>query len=300
MSPIVHPRTPCLEWEDPMKRLPAVHPVVSRLAACASLAAFAVSSTGFARPLAGPDLYVRQDVLAHQWVVRNEDLPAGACSVEEGNIAPGVHKLVRFTVMTPNVGDTDISVGDPNAHVAANDGLFEFASCHHHYHFRHYAQYQLIDPQTGIAWRAAKRGFCMLDTDPAPAYLGQAPKEPQYRNCGAIGFAGNQGISHGWADTYRFTLGGQYFVLDGGDGQPVVPAGDYILRITVNPPFVAKKGEPCPHKDPAGFCHQLPESDYFNNTTDVTITIPENPGKRGVGPLAGSPVVKEEPEHCNQ
>jgi hypothetical protein len=29
---------------------------------------------------------------------------------------------------------------------------------------------------------------------------------------------GNQGISKGWADTYVWKLGGQYFVLDGGDG----------------------------------------------------------------------------------
>ena len=77
---------------------------------------------------------------------------------------------------------------------------------------------------------------------------------------GAIGFPGNQGITAGWADTYRFTLAGQYFVLDGGDGQPVVPPGDYIIRITVNPPFVAKKNEACPNRDPQGFCHQLPET----------------------------------------
>ena len=36
---------------------------------------------------------------------------------------------------------------------------------------------------------------------------------------------GNQGISVGWADTYVWQLGGQYFVLDGGDGQAPVPPG---------------------------------------------------------------------------
>jgi Lysyl oxidase len=240
-----------------------------------------------------PDLIVRSDVLRNHWLVRVEDLPASFCSVEEGGITPGTHTLVRFTVTTPNVGTADIFVGDPNVHVAANDGLFEFATCHNHYHFRHYALYQLIDPRTGFIWRAAKRGFCMLDTDPNPQWLGGATPGPRnYANCGAVG---NQGISAGWSDTYNLHLGGQYFVLDGGDGQPVVPPGEYVLRITVNPPFVAKRNEPCPFVDTNGFCHQLPESSYDNNVGQATINIPDRPGRTGVGPEAGAPHMNPEP-----
>jgi hypothetical protein len=106
-----------------------------------------------------PDLIVNTELLSHQWVVRDEKLDAVACSVEEGGITPGTRTIVRFTVETPNIGDADIIVGDPNVHVANNDGLFEFATCHHHYHFRHYALYQLIDPVTGFVWKAAKKGF---------------------------------------------------------------------------------------------------------------------------------------------
>src|SRR5256885_12442953 len=53
--------------------------------------------------------------------------------------------------------------------------------------------------------------------------------------------------SKGWADVYIWKLGGQYFILDGGDGQAEVPPGEYIIRITVNPPFSPVKGEPCPN-----------------------------------------------------
>src|SRR5262245_48230235 len=77
-----------------------------------------------------PDLIVRPDMLANQWVVRDENLPADACSVIEGGVTPGVHRIIRFTVMTPNIGDADIFLGDPNEHVAAGDGLYEFATCH--------------------------------------------------------------------------------------------------------------------------------------------------------------------------
>jgi hypothetical protein len=246
----------------------------------------------------GPNLSVREDVLGSQWVVRDEKISATACSAIEGEVTPGLRKLVRFTVMTPNTGNEDIFVGDPNVHVAANDGLFEFASCHNHYHFRHYALYELVDPRTGQVWRAAKRGFCMLDTDPNPVPVGGVPpRSGKFRNCGAVGIPGNQGITAGWADTYRFTLAGQYFVLDGGDGQAVVPPGDYIIRITVNPPFVAKRGEPCPFVDTKGFCHQLPETNYEDNIGVAGITIPDHPGRQGVGPLAGNTDAAQECDH---
>jgi hypothetical protein len=256
--------------------------------ACAGLVAIAGVMSS-ARPSAQaslPDLVVREDVLARQWVVRDEQI-GHVCSAEEGNVEPGLRRIVRFTVMTPNIGAADIRVGDPNEHITADDGLFEFASCHQHYHFRHYAQYELVG-LNGYIWKAAKRGFCMLDTDPNPAYYGEPARAPQFLSCGAIGIPGNQGISHGWADTYRFTLAGQYFVLDGGDGQPPVPPGDYLIRITVNPPFAAQGGEPCPYTDTNGLCHQLPESDYTNNQAVVPIFIPAHPGRQGAGPLAGN------------
>jgi len=265
------------------------------------IAWMAYASRGSATLADGPNLSVRSDVLGSQWVVRDENISANACSAIEGEVTPGVRKLVRFTVMTPNTGNRDLFVGDPNVHVAANDGLFEFAACHNHYHFRHYALYELVDPRTGFVWRAAKRGFCMLDTDPNPVPVGGVPPGPgQFKSCGAVGIPGNQGVSAGWADTYRFTLGGQYFVLDGGDGQSVVPPGDYIIRITVNPPFVAQRGEACPNRDPQGFCHQLPETNYGDNVGTTLISIPDHPGRKGVGPLSGNNEQTTDCDHgCN-
>lgn len=261
-------------------------------AAVAAVAAMPAQAQGL------PDLIVRQDIMAQQWVVRDENLPANYCSVIEGGVLPGWHRIARFTVMTANVGDADINIGDPRIHYDANDGLYELAVCHQHFHFRNYAIYELIDPHTGHVWKAAKRGFCMLDTDPNPAYMGEAPKNPEYRSCGDLLHSGNQGISHGWTDTYRFFLGGQYFVLDGGDGQPVIPPGDYIIRVTANPPYKGSRTTPCRFLDPAtGLCHALQESDYSNNVGEVLITIPDRPGTDGVGPMAGNKAVKEEPEH---
>jgi lysyl oxidase len=244
-----------------------------------------------------PDLIVDQGSLRQHWVVRVEDLPASFCSVQEGEITPGTHTLLRFTVSTPNIGDGDLALGDPNDHIAANDGLYEFATCHNHFHFRHYALYELVDPVSGHIWRAAKRGFCMIDVEKYGSYPGPNNNNRQFLSCGAPGITGNQGISKGWADTYVWKLGGQFFVLDGGDGQDVVPPGSYVIRITVNPGFIPQGGEPCRFADPLhpGVCHQLPESDFENNISQVTITIPPHPGRQGVGPLKNQPAITEEP-----
>jgi hypothetical protein len=270
-----------------------------RVSFAAALAVTALLGVGPRPAAAQPDLIVRKDILEHQWVVRVEKLGANYCSVIEGGVTPGDRRLVRFTVTIANVGNADVYIGDPTAHFAANDGLFEFATCHQHFHFRNYARYELIEPGTGRVWKAAKAGFCMLDTDPNPNWMtGDPPRNKQYNNCGDLTHAGNQGITHGWSDTYRFFLGGQYFVLDGGDGQPPVPAGDYIIRITANPPFKAKGGQPCPAVDPQGLCHNFLETDYSNNVGEVLITIPDRVGRSGNGPLAGSEHLTSEPnEH---
>ena len=45
--------------------------------------------------LTGPDLIVRADVLSHQWVVRDENLSSTACSVQEGEVTPGLRRLMK-------------------------------------------------------------------------------------------------------------------------------------------------------------------------------------------------------------
>src|SRR5205085_10327282 len=95
-------------------------------------------------------------------------------------------------------------------------------------------------------------------------------------------------------DTYRLFLGVQYFVLDGGDGQPEVPTGADVIRITVNPGFVQQPGESIPFASPDPLhprvCHQLFESNYENNVGEFAVTIPDHPGKEGSGPMAGSKI----------
>jgi hypothetical protein len=242
-----------------------------------------------------PDLIVDQKILQNHWIVRDETFAADDCSAAEGGFPPGDHPVLRFAVSTPNIGTGDLYLGDPNVHIAANDGLYELAPCHHHFHFRHYATYQLIGSD-GRIWRAAKRGFCMIDVVPAPQSADFPQKTWAFRACGHPGDPGNQGISAGWADEYWWSLSGQFFVLDGSDGQPAIPPGTYTIRITVDPPFVSSgTSDPCRFTDSVGLCHQLPESDYTNNVAEATVIITGHPGRTGIGPGTSDSQKKGDP-----
>ena len=274
--------------------------VVVGIAACAAndtnapplAPSTATRSSGVPYTGALPDLIVDSKSTQSHWINRVEDLPANFCSVQEGGVTAGTHSIIRFSVTTPNIGKGDVFVGSPLAHMDPNgdgsfadsDGLFEFASCHQHFHFQHYATYKLIDAG-GRTWKAAKRGFCMLDTDPYNVNNGDGTWT--YRNCGSATRDGFQGVSSGWADTYTFKLGGQYFVLDGGDGQAVVPPGTYTIEIEVNPAYAPDSRGNCPRvKDAAtGQCHQFAEADYSNNVGRATVFITDHPGRAGYGPL---------------
>ena len=250
-----------------------------------------------------PDLIVDSKSTQNNWLTRVEDFPADFCSVQEGGVTPGTHTVIRFTVTTPNIGRGDVFVGSPLRHMDPNgdgnfadsDGLFEFATCHRHFHFKRYATYRLVD-SSGKEWKAAKRGFCMLDTDPYNTSSGDGTWS--YRNCGNTTTDGFQGISNGWSDTYVFKLGGQYFVLDGGDGQPVVPPGIYTIRVEVNPAYAAPVGGVCPRTtDPATrMCHQFAETNYANNFGSATVIITDHPGRAGYGPLKNASAITADDE----
>jgi len=268
----------------------------------------ATRSSGVPDLSALPDLIVDSKATQNNWVTRVEDFPADFCSVQEGGINAGTHTVIRFTVTTPNIGDGDVFVGSPLKHMDPNgdgnfadqDGLFEFATCHAHFHFQHYTTYSLIDA-SGKTWKAAKRGFCMLDTD--PYNVGTGDGRWSYRNCGTATRDGFQGISDGWSDTYVWKLGGQYFVLDGGDGQPAVPPGVYTIRVEVNPAY-APVGGACPRvtDESTGLCHQFAESDYSNNIGEATVIISDKPGRTGYGTIKNAPTLKasDEIDHKGQ
>lgn len=225
-----------------------------------------------------PDIIVDAQKLKNQLIGSEETFSATSCTVAEGCVdSSGTHLLLRFTSNTPNIGQTDLFIGDPSNCL---ETMFEFAECHQHLHFKEYADYRLWTVAGFQRWVAErdltqptdegknarllaqaarkgellvgrKQGFCVIDITPYP-FDGVQPGPPNYLSCGS-----NQGITVAWADEYHFQLACQFIQMDR------IPEGDYVLEDHVN-------------------AEQLfPESDYTNNSSSVKFHWVPRQGKDG-------------------
>jgi hypothetical protein len=157
------------------------------------------------------------------------------CEVVEGCATPGTHRLLSFTTETRNIGAGDLIMGDP-----ATNALYYWATCHQHYHFESFAQYNLLDASNNIVATGHKVGFCLEDVH---SWSPSASPEKIY-DCSY------QGIQAGWADVYVAGLPCQYIDVTS------VPPGNYVLQLIVNPDNL------------------IAEADTANNETRVPVTIP--------------------------
>ena len=106
-------------------------------------------------------------------------------------------------------------------------GTFVWHPQHNHFHFQDYARYTLnpINAPGKSKREAFKTSFCIMDTEKVDGRLPGAAKKAVYTTCTAQ----KQGMSVGWADTYRSTLAGQSIDLTGFDD------GLYELTIDFDP-----------------------------------------------------------------
>jgi len=164
-----------------------------------------------------------------------ETFSTSMCAVVEGLIPAGTRKLVRFATESRNIGSADLYIGSP-----IGNPLFEYSSCHGHYHFDDYVSHRLKSGSTVVAV-GLKVGHCLLDS----------LRWDLAANAGSLYGCGNQGIQKGWGDIYRATLDGQWVDITG------VPPGNYTLELEINPLRI------------------LDESNFGNNITQIPFTIPD-------------------------
>ncbi len=182
--------------------------------------------------------------------ITNQTFSPASCAVVEGLISAGTRKLIRFATESRNSGDADLYLGAP-----AGYPLFQYSSCHGHYHFHDYVSHRLKSGNTVVAV-GLKVGHCLLDS---------LRWDPTANPNSAYG-CGNQGIQKGWGDVYRASLDGQWVDITG------VPGGTYTLEVEINPLRI------------------LDESNYSNNITQVAFTIPDTskPQVSSFSPTHGS------------
>lgn len=191
----------------------------------------------------GFDLSVDVEAAAKSARITRETVAADSCAILEGCVlAAGERRLLRFDGVLMNLGDEDLELGNPSG-----SSFFEYSTCpsHQHYHMKEAMLYELVSRDTGVSTRTGemkilgrKQAFCLMDIR---RMLG---REPGKYNCGY------QGITAGWADVYGSSLDCQWIDITD------VPAGNYILRLTVNP------------------MGTLPEPNRTNNAAEVTVSIP--------------------------
>jgi hypothetical protein len=206
------------------------------VAADTRLANFTKGRTLLAEPGAVllPDLTIDAQQLKASMLMKRQVFTASDCAIVEQCVSgTGRRSLLRFDVVTPNIGPVDLTLGNP-----ANSSLFQYSACHGHYHFSGYAQYDLLGPDGAQIMTGRKQAFCLEDFSPSSSNA----HAPRYT-------CANQGISAGWQDEYDSSLDCQW--LDVTDIHP----GNYQLRISINPLGL------------------LQESDRTNNVATVPLTF---------------------------
>jgi len=152
--------------------------------------------------------------------IQERTFGAASCEVTEGCTVAGNRRLLRFDLTTPNIGAADLYLGSPTA-AGRPAGMFEFGTCHNHWHLRGYADYRLVTGDGREVGRGHKQSFCLLDSG---RYMGIGPDLPAAMRY----HCGNQGIHAGWMDIYGRHLDCQYIDITG------VPPGHYRIRAQIN------------------------------------------------------------------
>jgi len=188
-------------------------------------------------PLA--DLYVDQSKLMSDVYIDSDTFSNNSCAWVEGCVtAPGLRRLLRFTVQSVNQGRAPMKMGLPEE----RPDLFVYSPCHGHYHFTEYALYSLFSADRKIKIeQGRKQGYCLEDG--VRVHDGATNCAPSYT-------CTNQGISPGWADAYTADIDCQWIDITD------VPPGNYTLSVELNPK------------------RKMVESDYSNNKASVLVNVP--------------------------
>jgi hypothetical protein len=237
----------------------------------------------------GADLTGIPDQFDQQRVIYRYIEPTSCTIVEQCVGGPGWRRLLQFTGSDKNVGAMPLDIGAIDyfmdgsvASQLIDHNVYEFSTCHGHYHFMHYGTFSFgDDPHTN-----SKRGFCLQATNRFTNNEYGSLNNP-YADCSY------QGIGAGWGDEYRAGLECQWLDVTTVDtsAAPVTKQ----LSFTTNPDGFLCEGnlvedaqgmltfDPTTFTTADGKPVDKPECDYTpnydaNNTDTTPATVPQ-PGE---------------------
>jgi hypothetical protein len=134
---------------------------------------------------------------------------------------------------------------------------------HHHWHFKDFARYSLVDKNKKQLFVSKKEAFCLANTDAVDYTVAGADWHPYNTEletaCGEhSSLAVREVLAAGSGDTYEQFRPGQSLSLKGR------PNGTYYVKVEANP------------------SRKLAESDVTNNVSYRKITVGGKPGRRTV------------------
>ncbi len=210
--------------------------------------------------------------------------PDDCALVEQCVGAPGWRRLIQFATADRDTGTAAVNIGSVDyfnmsgGSTLSQHNVFEYSSCHKHYHFRHYGSFSFNnDPNLNH-----KRGFCLQST----ARMANNEVSPLWEPYGDCGY---QGIAVGWVDEYKAGLPCQWIDVTGVDtskkpvtgpltfvsnpdgflceGTPVLDAsGNPVFERTA---FTTETGAPVDRMK----CNFYPQ--WFDDNTDsYNVTVP--------------------------
>ncbi len=210
-----------------------------------------------------------------------------ACELSEERCVTGSgwRKLLQFATSDENVGNHPLDIGAVDYYLTGEQSLndryhiFEYSSCHSHYHFSHYGSFSLGNDEA----TTAKRGFCLQSTD----RLGNSEQSPLHNPYGGCDY---QGVEVGWIDQYKAGLPCQWIDVTDVDTRsgPVTKP----LKFHSNPDGFLCEGTPVldsagnPTFEPTAFRTAAGEVVYrsrctyspawsANNEDSYNVTLPE-------------------------
>jgi hypothetical protein len=215
--------------------------------------------------------------------------PPNDCALVEQCVgAPGWRRLLQFATADRDTGTTAVNIGSVDyfntagGSALSQHNVFEYSSCHKHYHFRHYGSFS-FNKDAGLT---SKRGFCLQSTN----RLANNEVSPLWEPYGDCSY---QGISVGWVDEYKAGLPCQWIDVTTIDTSKKPVTGP--LTFVSNPDGFLCEGTPVldasgnPVWEPTSFktetgapvdrmkCNFYPQ--WFDDNTDsYDVTIPR-PGE---------------------
>jgi hypothetical protein len=177
-----------------------------------------------------PDLKVLGERLETNRVIYRYFPPDSCALAENCVVSGGWRRLLQFEASVQNVGGEALDVGPVVSEDPARN-LFQFNSCHAHFHFSDYGDFIFSGAGEDIA---SKQAFCVESTD----RLSNNEWSPLTHSFSCSG----QGIQAGWIDEYHSGLDCQWIDIT----EATIPADSepVSLGFTSNPDHFLCEGTP--------------------------------------------------------